>query len=83
MEVNLKDISKQILELKHLKKQLLQQNADPKKSSRLIDKIVLFYEEVESDLELCGESIIETDKPRLEAIEERNKMLSFIKEEDI
>jgi hypothetical protein len=83
MEVNLKDVSKQILELKHLKKQLLQQNADPKKSSRLIDKIVLFYEEVESDLELCGESIIETDKPRLEAIEERNKMLSFIKEEDL
>jgi hypothetical protein len=83
MEVNLKDVSKQILELKHLKKQLLQQNADPKKSSRLIDKIVLFYEEVESDLELCGESIIEIDKPRLEAIEERNKMLSFIKEEDI
>jgi hypothetical protein len=83
MEVNLKDVSKQILELKHLKKQLLQQNADPKKSSRLIDKIVLFYEEVESDLELCGESIIEIDKPRLEAIEERNKMLSFIKEEDL
>ena len=83
MEVNLKDVSKQILELKHLKKQLLQQNADPKKSSRLIDKIVLFYEEVESDLELCGESIIEINKPRLEAIEERNKMLSFIKEEDL
>lgn len=83
MEVNLKDVSKQILELKHLKKQLLQQNADPKKSSKLIDKIVSFYEEVESDLELCGESIIEIDKPRLEAIEERNKMLSFIKEEDI
>ena len=83
MEVNLKDVSKQILELKHLKKQLLQQNADPKKSSKLIDKIVLFYEEVESDLELCGESIIEINKPRLEAIEERNKMLSFIKEEDI
>ena len=41
------------------------------------------YEEVETDLEMCGESIIEIDMPRLEAIEERNKMLSFIKEEDL
>ncbi len=83
MEVNLKEVSKQILELKFLKKQLLEQNADPKKSAKLIDKILLMYEEVETDLEMIGESIIEIDMPRLEAIEERNKMLSFIKNEDL
>lgn len=83
MKVNLKEVSKQILELKFLKKQLLEQNADPKKSAKLIDKILLMYEEVETDLEMCGESIIEIDMPRLEAIEERNKMLSFIKNEDL
>lgn len=83
MKVNLKEVSKQILELKFLKKQLLEQKADPKKSAKLIDKILLMYEEVETDLEMCGESIIEIDMPRLEAIEERNKMLSFIKNEDL
>ena len=62
---------------------MLEQNADPKKSAKLIDKILLMYEEVETDLEMCGESIIEIDMPRLEAIEERNKMLSFIKNEDL
>ena len=39
-------------------------------------------EEIETDLELSGESIVELDKERLEAIEERNKMLKFMKDAD-
>lgn len=41
-----------------------------------------FIEEIETDLEIGGESIVELDKERLEAIEERNKMLKFMKEAD-
>lgn len=39
-------------------------------------------QDIESDLELGGESIIELDKTRTEAIEERNKMLRFKKNSD-
>jgi hypothetical protein len=39
-------------------------------------------EEIDTDLGLCGESIIEIDKPRLEAIEERDKWLNFYNKAD-
>ena len=49
---------------------------------RKLNKIISFYEEVELDLEVLGESKIELDKDRMEAIEERNKMLAFMKNAD-
>ncbi len=39
-------------------------------------------EEIDTDLGLCGESIVEIDKPRLEAIEERDKWLTFYNKTD-
>ena len=50
--------------------------------SKKLDKLLRLLENIESDLELSGESIIELDKERLEAIEERNKMLNILTQED-
>lgn len=47
-----------------------------------IKELLRFIEEIETDLELGGESIVELDKERLEALEERNKMLKFMREAD-
>lgn len=47
-----------------------------------LEKVIRFYEEVETDLELGGESIIELDMDRLEAIKERDKRLDFINKTD-
>lgn len=79
MKVNLNDLSKQKELLKYVQK-VLGQTTVSKGLSRKLTQTIRFYEEVESDLELGGESIIELDKPRLEAIEERNKALSFRKD---
>jgi len=47
-----------------------------------LKELIRFLEEVELDLELGGESIVELDKERLEAVEEKNKMLKFMREAD-
>ena len=39
-------------------------------------------EEIETDLEIAGESIVELDQERLEAIEEKNKWLNFYNKTD-
>lgn len=57
-------------------------DTETKGISRKVRKIIQFMEEIETDLELGGESIVELDKPRLEAIEERNKMLRFKRDTD-
>lgn len=61
---------------------LLLEQSETKGISRKIRKIIQFMQEIESDLELGGESILELDMPRLEAIEERNRMLIFRKDSD-
>tara|TARA_B110000503_G_C7064013_1_gene377932 strand:- start:136 stop:387 length:252 start_codon:yes stop_codon:yes gene_type:complete len=81
MKVNLKDFCKEKEILKHVQKLLNNEQLD-KSIARKLEKVIRFYEEIEQDLEMCGESITELDKPRLEAIEERNKMLSFIHNSD-
>jgi hypothetical protein len=78
MNVNLKEITlcRENLEFALQKKnEILTTGIKP----TLLKKIVKLLEEIETDLELAGESIVELDKPRLEAIEERNKMLAFKK----
>jgi len=50
--------------------------------ARKLDEVIKLYDEIESDLEIGGESIIELDKPRLEAIAERNKMLNILNKSD-
>lgn len=81
MNINLKDFAKDIEVLKHVEKLLLEQT-ETKGISRKVRKIVQFLQEVEADLEIGGESIVELDMPRLEAIEERNSMLRFKKDTD-
>lgn len=81
MKINLKEHSKDIEMLKHSEK-LLSERSETKGVARQIRKIILFMQDIESDLELGGESIIELDKPRTEALEERNKAFRFRKDSD-
>lgn len=81
MHINLKDFAKDIEVLKHVEK-LLMDDTETKGISRKVRSIIQFMQEIETDLELGGESIVELDKPRLEAIEERNKMLRFKRDND-
>lgn len=81
MHINLKDFAKDIEVLKHVEK-LLMDDTETKGISRKVRKIIQFMQEVETDLELGGESIVELDMPRLEAIEERNNMLKFKRDTD-
>ena len=81
MNINLKEHAKDIEILKHVEK-LLMDDTETKGISRKVRKIIKFMEEIETDLELGGESIVELDMPRLEAIEERNKMLRFKRDTD-
>jgi hypothetical protein len=81
MKVNLKQYAKDTYVLKHVEK-VLGETPATKGLSRKIAKIIKDRDEVELDLELGGECIIELDKPRLEAIEERDKMTGFMSQED-
>ena len=81
MNINLKEHAKDIEILKHVEKLLFEQS-ETKGISRKVRKIIKFMQEIETDLELGGESIVELDMPRLEAIEERNNMLKFKLESD-
>ena len=80
MNVNLKDITEQRMALQYLlaNKDDLSKIIKPK----LIKNLVKYLEEVETDLELCGESITELDMSRLDAIEQKNNWLAFIKNGD-
>ena len=81
MEINLKDLVKTKETLKYIQS-ILRQETVTKGLARKLDATIKFYDEIEADLEIGGESIIELDKPRLEAIEERNKMLNFLNNAD-
>lgn len=45
-------------------------------------ELARLLEEIETDLELGGESIVELDSPRLEAIQEKNRWLNFYNKTD-
>jgi hypothetical protein len=79
MIINLKKLSLQKENLKRAQK-VLRSVAEGRPLVRNLNNLLLFLEEIEIYLELGGESILELDKSRLEAIEERNKMLNFLKE---
>lgn len=81
MNINLKDHCKQKETLKYIASILREQPA-LKGLARKLEKTIDFYDDIERDLELGTESIIELDMPRLEAIEERNKMLQFLNQAD-
>lgn len=81
MEINLKKLAQQKEQLKYIQKVLANQQIT-KALSKKLNELIKFIDEIETDLEMCGESIVELDKPRLEAIEERNKMLNFLHDGD-
>jgi hypothetical protein len=81
MEINLKKLAQQKEQLKYIQKILANQQITKALSKKLND-LIIFIDEIETDLEMAGESIVELDKPRLEAIEERNKMLNFLHDGD-
>ena len=81
MEINLKDLVKTKEAVKYIQSILREQDVT-KGLARKLDEVVKLYDEIESDLEIGGESIIELDKPRLEAIAERNKMLNILNKSD-
>ena len=81
MEINLKDLVKTKEAVKYIQS-ILREQAVTKGLARKLDEVVKLYDEIESDLEIGGESIIELDMPRLEAIEQRNKMLNILNKSD-
>jgi len=81
MEINLKDLVKTKEAVKYIQSILREQDVT-KGLARKLDEVIKLYDEIESDLEIGGESIIELDKPRLEAIAERNKMLNILNKSD-
>lgn len=81
MEINLKDLVKTKEAVKYIQS-ILREQTVTKDLARKLDEVVKLYDEIESDLEIGGESIIELDKPRLEAIAERNKMLNILNKSD-
>lgn len=81
MKINLKDLAKDKEMLKYVQS-VMRNHPILKPMSRKMDKIVKLFEEIETDLELSAECIIELDKGRLESIEEKNKMLKTLTNED-
>lgn len=81
MKVNLKKFAQDKFALNYVYKRLHEQSAFKPLANKL-KKIIALMDEVETDLELGGECIIELDKERLVSIEERNKMLTLLKEGD-
>jgi hypothetical protein len=83
MKVNLKKICEQKELLKHISTEMSSDQPVPQKMlSQKIRKLLLLMDEIENDLEMCGESILELDMPRLDAIKERNRFLEFLHKAD-
>lgn len=76
MQINLRNLVKEREALKAAQAEV------SKDISTKLNKVINFYDEIERDLEISGECIVQLDKPRLKAIEERNKMLNFLKQAD-
>lgn len=79
MKINLKKLTEQRCILNELSSGSAIITGTQMKKIRELMRLV---EEIETDLELCGESIVEIDKPRLEAIAEKNKWLTFYNKAD-
>ncbi len=81
MKINLKKLTYDKEAIKYVYKRLCEQSITKPLANKL-NNIIKLLEEVETDLELGGECIIELDKPRTVALEERDKMLRLLKESD-
>lgn len=81
MKINLKQLAQDKYWLENVQRTLMS-STSTKAIGNKLKNLINLVSEIETDLELGGESIVELDKPRLEAIEERNKMLKFMSEAD-
>lgn len=81
MKINLKKFALDKEATKFVQKRLYEQDSTRGLANKL-KNVIKFLEEVETDLELGGECIVELDKSRLDAIKERNKMLTMLNEAD-
>ena len=77
MKINLKKLVQQKETLIHVADAILVNGV-----KKNLKDLLSLIEEIELDVEMCGESIIELDKDRLDAIEEKNKFLNFMKNTD-
>ena len=81
MKVNLKKFAQDKFALNYVYKKLHEQSAF-KPLEKKKKNVIKLMDEIETDLELGGECIVELDKPRLDSIQERDKMLLILKEGD-
>lgn len=81
MKVNLKKFAQDKFALNYVYKKLHEQSAFKPLANKL-KNVIKLMDEIETDLELGGECIVELDKPRLDSIQERDKMLLILKEGD-
>ena len=79
MKTNLKKLTEQ----RHILNELYSGSAVITSSHiKRLKELSRLLEEIETDLEIAGESIVELDQERLEAIEEKNKWLNFYNKTD-
>ena len=81
MKINLKEFAQDKEVIKYCQK-ILVENSETKALSRKLNRVLRFMEEVETDLEMAGESITELYISRLDAIAERDKAMRFMNNED-
>lgn len=81
MKVNLKKLAIEIEILNKLYFKLTE-NVEDRPMANKLQKTITFLNEIALDLEMGGESIIELDKPRLEAIKEKNSLITRLNNSD-
>lgn len=77
MKINLKKLAQQTETLIHVSNAITVSGV-----KKNLKDLLSLIEEIALDLEMSGESIVELDKKRLDAIEEKNKFLNFMKNTD-
>lgn len=83
MQQNLKELAQYKEQLKYAQSLIREGGGTGAKGLvRKLDRLLNFLESVETDLEMTGECPITLDMERLEAIEERNKWLSYLHHTD-
>lgn len=81
MKVNLKKLTQQKLALDEAIR-MLSAIKEKRRIAKHLKDLSSLIDEICTDLEMAGESIPELDKDRLDAIEERDKMLEFFNNEE-
>jgi hypothetical protein len=81
MKINLKKLAIEIEILNKLYFKLTE-DVESRPMANKLQKTITFLNEIALDLEMGGESIIELDKPRLDAIKEKNSLITRLNNSD-